>query len=481
MEPRLHGMEGNTGDRARREAFHRRVLPAAVLPQVLEHADCRQVAPNPAIGASREHSTRPGGCRSPVFRPIDVADEAMTPMHLSMDASTRWAALLVAGLWRSPVRTVLTAASLAMAFLMLGLLTPILLLFEGGAAVTAADTRLLVQPRHSIADFLPVRHADAVARIAGTGATVAHLTWFGGRFRDDEAAFPRWAVPPAAFLAAMPELVLPAAARQAFMTSRTGVIVGRRTAERHGLQVGDGIVLVPDIWPHRQGEPWRFEVVGIFDATDSRIDTSAMYIDYGYFDSARAWGQGSVSLVLVRPGRATGAGDGDAAGDLARRIDAGFANSADETTTASERAYALSFARQLGDVGTMLGIVLGAVLFAITVVAMHTMAQAIRERRVELATLRALGFPAGLLARLVCAEALALTLLGALPGLALAWGLQLLARDLFPTLALSMGEATTLLLVAGSTLAIALVAGLPPALRARRDDIADALRASQGH
>ncbi len=399
-------------------------------------------------------------------------------LHMHMHTPMHWWHLLGAGLWRRPLRTALTAASLATAFLLLGLLVPILLLFAGGAARADVGTRLVVQPRHSIADFLPVRHAAAVAQLVGAGATVTHLTWFGGTFREPANSFPRWAVPPATFLTAMPELVLPAAEREAFMTSRTGVIVGRRTAERFGLKVGDPILLVPDIWPQRGGGPWQFELVGIYDSTDARVDTTAMYLDYGYFDSARAWGRGLASVLVVRPGEETQGTEGT--GTLARRIDAAFANSADETTTASERAYALSFANQLGDVGVMLGIVLSSVLFTITVVAAHAMAQAVRERRVELATLRAIGFPVGALAALVCAEAFALTLLGALPGLAVAWGLLQLANTAFPGVGLTLLDAITLALIVACVLAITLLAGLPPALRARRDDIAGALRAAQG-
>ena len=100
-----------------------------------------------------------------------------------------WLHLIWSGIWQKPVRTVLTAASLTMAFALVGLLTPILVLFAGRVDLTGVD-RLLVQPRHSITDFLPVSHAAAVQALPGIRAA-SHQTWFGGIFRDPGNSFPR--------------------------------------------------------------------------------------------------------------------------------------------------------------------------------------------------------------------------------------------------------------------------------------------------
>ena len=379
--------------------------------------------------------------------------------------------VLWSGLWRKPARTVLTAASLAMAFALLGLLGPILLLFEGGAQDAASSTRLVVQPRHSIADFLPERHAAAVAGVPGVKAT-AHLTWFGGVFRDPANAFPRWAIPPAAFLALAPSLVLPPDARRAFLNTRTGAIVGRRTAARFGLQPGDLITLVPDIWPNKRGSPWTFVIVGVFDSTDPNVDLTSLYFHYDYFDTYRAWGRGRISYVVasLQPGVN--------AADVALRIDARFADSADETVTSTERAYALSFANRLGEVGLLLSVVLAAVLFSIAIVCAQTMSQSVRERTAEWGVLRALGFQRAQVGWLVLTEALLITLLGALPGLLCAQLILLAARGALGSLAVSLLEPTTLAVAFVVVLVLALFAGLAPSLRVQRMRIVDALRSA---
>ena len=72
-----------------------------------------------------------------------------------------------------------------------------------------------------------------------------------------------------------------------------------------------------------------------------------------------------------------------------------FANSPNETKTATEKAFVAGFAKQIGDIGSIMIAIAGAVLFTILLVSANTMAQAIRERTNELAILKTLGFSDG--------------------------------------------------------------------------------------
>lgn len=380
-----------------------------------------------------------------------------------------WLALLWSGLWRRPGRTLLTAASLATAFLLYGLMSPILLLFESRADLTDLE-RLIVQPRHSITDFLPVSHAGAIDALPGVRA-VTHQTWFGGTFRDGANTFARWAVAPSSYLALRPEILLAPDQQRAFLDTRTGAIVGRETAKRFDLKVGDRIALVHDIWPNKDAKAWELDIVGVFDGADRTVDLSALYFNYTFFDEYRAWGSGLVSYVLV------GIDPGVMPGDVGAAVDARFANSADETNTSSERDFALGFADQLGDIGFMISVVLGAVLFTIALVAAVTVAQGIRERMPESAVLMALGFQRRTLEWLVVAEALLLVLLGATPGLLGAAALVAVGRNHVPQLAgVAMGVDT---FATGCAIALllALIAAAEPAWRLQRLRIIDALRA----
>jgi putative ABC transport system permease protein len=379
-----------------------------------------------------------------------------------------WFDLLWKGMWRRPGRTTLTAASLASAFLLLGLLAPILSLFGHRGDLTGVE-RLIVQPRHSITDFLPVSHEAAIRALPGVRATT-HLTWFGGTFRDGADSFPRWAVPPASYLALLPEILLPAEQRAAFIDSRTGVIVGRTTAQKFGLSVGDRIALVPDIWPNKDGGAWEFDIVGIFDGADRTVDLTALYVNDDFFDEYRTWGHGLIGDVIV------GLDANARPGDVGIAIDARFANSADETATSSERDYALGFADQLGDVSLMLGIIVGAVLFTIALVSANTVAHGIRERTGELAVLNALGFELRTIQWLVVGEAALLVALGAIPGLLGASTLLALGRRSIPQLASIGIGADTLAYAVGVAVALTIVAASEPVWRIARLRIVDALR-----
>src|SRR6185369_2883771 len=120
--------------------------------------------------------------------------------------------------------------------------------------------------------------------------------------------------------------------------------------------------------------------------------------------------------------------------------------------------------------------ILLAVFFTILILTGNTMAQAIRERVPELAILKTVGFSDGKLTALVLAEAALLLLLGAGLGMVAATAVVPFVNGAiggrFPPLFVAAETWLHALLVA---LALALAIGVPPALRARRLRIVDAL------
>jgi len=102
----------------------------------------------------------------------------------------------------------------------------------------------------------------------------------------------------------------------------------------------------------------------------------------------------------------------------------------------------------------------------------NTMMQSVRERIPELAVLKTLGFSNGTILLLVVAEAALLCALGAAIGLVLSYcALPLLKMGLQGV------ELSPVALLPGIGVAVllALIVGLPPALRAMRLNIIDAL------
>lgn len=379
--------------------------------------------------------------------------------------------LFWSNLKRKKLRTSLTLLSVIVAFVLFGLLSALKLAL--GAGVNMADAnRLIVRHRVSFIQLLPYSYQPRIARIPGVTLVSLQL-WFGGVYKDPKNQLGTFPVEPEAFLAMNPEISLPEGQKQAWLKTRTGAIVGRGLATRFDWKVGDRIPLTSPIWPNKSGGAWEFDVVGIYDAAKKTADTSSLLFRYDYFDEARTYGQGQIGWYQVRVDTPTNAAE------IAKAIDTEFANSSAETKAETEGAMFQGFAQQIGDIGTIVSLIVAAVFFTILLVTGNTMAQSVRERTQELAVLKAVGFSNRLVLGVVLGESLFVTLLGGLTGLFFGWsmvsglGQVSFIQTYFPLFFIPTQD---LLLGAVFALALGLVAGILPALQAMRLRVADALR-----
>jgi len=162
--------------------------------------------------------------------------------------------------------------------------------------------------------------------------------------------------------------------------------------------------------------------------------------------------------------------------EMSRAFDAMFENSSAETKTTTEKGFVESFAKQIGDIGSIMIAVSSVVLVMFGLVAASTMAQSVRERTSELAVLKTLGFTGPAILVLVLAESLFIACLGGGLGLGLAW---VIAEQGDPTgglLAVFTLPTRDLWLGAGLMLAMGVLAGVMPAVAAMQLKITDALR-----
>jgi len=378
--------------------------------------------------------------------------------------------LVWSSLFRRRVRTTLTILSVVVAFLLFGLLRSIADAFTVGVDIAGAD-RLVVQPKYSIVDPLPIAHMNQIARVEGVAA-VTHADWFGGIYQDRSNFFPKFPVDPRGYFALYPEYRIDPAQLDAFENTRTGAVAPAEMLAEFGWKIGDKIPIEADIWPKKGGDRrWEFDLVGSYDAPGMEVQPSEFLFNYSYFDEARQYGEGGVGWFIVR------VSDPEKSAEVARAIDALFENSPNATRTATEADFAKQFANQVGDIGLMMTGILGAVFFTIVLLTGNTMAQALRERIPELGVMKTLGFGDTTVAALVLGEALLLSLVGAALGLGLALllepGIATAVKGTLPTFEVSSGT-----LVSGLLLAIllGLAVGAFPARRAQRLEIVDALR-----
>ncbi|MGB7768161.1 MAG: FtsX-like permease family protein [Verrucomicrobiia bacterium] len=377
--------------------------------------------------------------------------------------------LIWSNLRRKKLRTSLTLLSIIVAFVLFGFLSAIKQALVGGVQMAGAD-RLVVRNKVSIIQLLPESYQARMDRIPGVDFAT-HQTWFGGIYQDPKNFFMQNPVVPEEFLKMFPEIILPPAERQAWLDTRTGAIVGRKTAERFHWKIGDQVPIQSTIWAKEDGSRiWTFDIVGIFDGKNKNTDTTPLFFRYDYFDEARRYDKGQVGWYSIR------VKDPAQAAEVAKRVDAEFGNSSAETKTEPEGAFIQAWANQIGNIALIVAAILGAVFFTILLVTGNTMAQAVRERTGELGVLKAIGFTNAQIVSLVLAESCLLTLLGGVIGLGLAWTFIARGDPTGGLLPLFFFPTRDVLLGLGISVALGLVTGIFPALQAMRLRVADALR-----
>ncbi len=377
-----------------------------------------------------------------------------------------WAALM-----RRKSRTVLTILSVLAAFLLYGLLDAVRVAFNSGGTIAGVD-RVVVSSKYSIIQSLP---ESLVARVAATPGVrkVTWANWFGGYYQQPRNQLINFAIG-ADYFDVYPDYGVTPAMADALARTRTGVLVGKTLADRFGWKVGDKLPVMGSIFPDKAtGETtWIFDIVGIYEAPDaaSRALEQQVLLNWKYFDEANAYGSGQVGWLVVQ------VSDPQRSAAVAAAIDALSANSDHETKTQTEQEFNLSFARQMGDIGLIVTAIIGAVFFTLMLLTGNTMAQAVRERIPELATLKTLGFTDRSVLALVFLESLLLILIGGVLGMAL-------AAALLPVVSAASGGMLLLPPISAASwaigialmIAIGAIVGVLPALRAMRLRIVDAL------
>ncbi len=377
--------------------------------------------------------------------------------------------LIWAQLFRSRTRTLLTLLSVITAFMLFGMLDAVRVAFNSGGSVDGAN-RLVVASRLSITQTLPVNLRERIAAVPGV-RDATYAMWFGGIYRDPKNFFANYSVAPN-FFDVYRNYEIPADQLAAFKATRSGAVVGEALAKEFGWKLGDTIPLQATIFPRSGSNDWPLQLVGIFRARDrstANNEERQLMMNWSYFDESNDYIKSKVSwftVALDNPAHAS---------RVAQAIDALSANSDHETKSQTESAFQQAFAKQFADIGLIVTSIMGAVFFTLLLLTGNTMAQAVRERIPELATLKTLGFTDGSVLWLVLAEAVLLVGVGGAAGMGLAaLVLPVVASKSMGMLPTSVPMQTWLAGI-GLIVLIGLVVGVLPALRARRLKIVDAL------
>jgi len=385
--------------------------------------------------------------------------------------STKFVWLLWAGILRKPGRTLLTVFQIVIAFALFGVLQGIKTGVDLAIAAARADL-LDVRPKVNGGGALPLAYLDRIKALPGV-KVVSLLNGFPATYQKPTQGLYVLAIDPddKAWLTESPEIFkISPDGLDALAKSRTGALVSAELERKYGWKVGDQIPLLSPTTPQTDGsDVWTFNVVGTYAIHEIGGEgNNLIVINNHYLDEARSEDRGTVQhfhVVTTDPRRAIAVADA---------IDHEFANSANETRTESYRESAQSQLRSIGDLDFAIRSIVSAVFVALLFSTATMMAQSIRERTVELAILKAVGFSDRAVFCLIAAESMAVWTAAAVLGLLLAtiafpYAARLVPGISMPWVVVEIGLAIAVF--------IALASASVPALRAARLNVATALAA----
>ncbi|MBU6400379.1 MAG: ABC transporter permease [Verrucomicrobia bacterium] len=270
-----------------------------------------------------------------------------------------------------------------------------------------AASRIIVRNKISLGTLLPARQRAVLERLPGVAA-VTPFTWYGGKFRDEDATlFGQFAVDPLKLPVLLPEARVPPEQWAAFFKDRRACLVGKIVADQYHFQLGDRLPFTGTIWPC----DLELRVAGIYEGT---LDDRNVFFHHDYLNEA----VGELNQVGTWWVKARSL---DQMAEVVAEINHAFANTAAEVRAETERAFQMSMISMWGNIRILVRSICSVVVFTLVLVSASTMNMAVRERFRELAVLKALGFRRRQLFAFILAESFGLALAGALVGVGGAW------------------------------------------------------------
>lgn len=377
--------------------------------------------------------------------------------------------ILIRNAFRNRLRAMLTVVGVAVAILAFCLLRTIVGAWYAGVEASSA-TRLVTRNAISIIFPLPLSYMEKIRQIEGV-KIVSYANWFGGIYIEEKNFFPNFCVDSDTYLELYPEFVLTDDEKKAFLRDRKSCLVGRKIAKRFGWKLGDIVTLKGTIYPGN----WDLVVRGIYVGRDHTIDETQFLFHWDYLnewlkEKEHGWADNPNFYIIgvKRP---------DYAATVSDTIDQMFKNSYAETITETEKAFQLGFVAMTSAIVSVIQVVSFVVIVIIMAVAANTMAMTTRERIGEYATLKSLGFGPRHIATLVFGESAVISLSGYALGIALTYpAAEIFRKELGHFFPVFNVETRTIVFALLAALAVAIVAGIVPTLRAAGIGIADGLR-----
>lgn len=372
----------------------------------------------------------------------------------------KFAPLVLHNLVRNRRRTLLTVSSIAVSLFVFSALLSMPTTARQILSRRGSSLRLITSNKAGIFYSLPAAYKRRIASVPHVDA-VAGENVFGGIYRDPHEQMPAAAVDPENIENIWPEWRVPREALAEFKRSRVACLAGTRTMQHYGWHIGQDVTLKGTIYPVTV----TLRIVGTL-STAAPHDAMIFRLDYLDELLGRT---NRVNFFWVKV-------DGPQAIPMViSALDEMFANSSAETQSESEVAFVGQFLASYESflrLSEILGLI---VIVTMGLVAANTAAMSIRERRMEVAVMRSMGFPSALVLSLLLSESVVLSAAGGLIGCA---GAYLVLTYVVPALGINLVPMPPRLAFYGLLIAAltGVVSAIVPALSAARRNIVEGLR-----
>lgn len=367
---------------------------------------------------------------------------------------------------RHRTRSLLTVTGVAVAMFLFIAVQTLQRSVHEATSVAANDTSLIVFRKDRFCPAtsrLPEHYADKIERMDGVASVVPQLIVVNNCGASLDVITYR-GIPRDHLQTLAENWVVVSGSLDDWHDRSDAAVLGERLALRRGFEVGDSF----------DAAGVTVNVAAIIQSTEAQ-DQNVAYVDLQFLQQAALQAElGQVTQFAVR------AADPSQSEDIATAIDETFRHDTEPTTTSPEKAFVAQAGADVVNLVSFTHYLGWGCLAAVLALIANAIVLSVQDRIREHAVLQTLGYRRGLIARLIVAEGLMLGVIGGVfgtigAGVLVHYGSFTLSNEGLHILVAI--DPATLGLGLAVAAGVGVLAGLVPAWRAGRQEIASCFRA----
>jgi len=319
--------------------------------------------------------------------------------------------LILKNLGRNKLRTTLTALAVTVMVTLCAAMMTIIVSVRQHVAAEASQSKLLVTERWVAPSRIPARYVPALTRLDGV------VDWTIWNFYAGYFDASRQRNYQGFGLATRPDNLvsmhngldkLDPAAVEALKREKTGAIVSADLMQQMSWKIGQQFTLLSSSHPDKD---LRFKIVGVLPAGEFARN---FFFREDYYEEGTG-NKETVNCVWLR------LRDAEAAHHVAGQIQEQFQRQQPELKVETESAGVARFVSRGQAILSIIELVVSILLIDMVIVLSNSISVATRERKVEMAVLKVLGFEPKFIMFMVIGEAMLIGAISGLFGASLAW------------------------------------------------------------